>query len=243
MPYQIIKIPNGKFSVINRITHHNFSPKGISKAMATKQMRLLYMKAREMEGGQFRLLSGSAGCPRSLEGGSDGGVYDAMSDADLHEYFPHAKIVKYSELPRGIPAEEFLTKKGDFAYILYESSLNSGHWVALVRGEKAFLYFDSYGNLPGFPLTWNTPEKNVELGQDKPTLVDMFRITKMPVYYNDFDYQNKKNTDVATCGRWATAFLIHVKKYKGDLKSFKRETLKRAKGRNLDKFITGVIDE
>jgi len=233
MPYQIIKIPNGKFSVINRITHHNFSPKGISKAMATKQMRLLYMKAREMEGGSAS----------SLEGGSDGGVYDAMSDADLHEYFPHAKIVKYSELPRGIPAEEFLTKTGDFAYILYESSLNSGHWVALVRGEKAFLYFDSYGNLPGFPLTWNTLEKNVELGQDKPTLVDMFRITKMPVYYNDFDYQNKKNTDVATCGRWATAFLIHVKKYKGDLKSFKRETLKRAKGKNLDKFITRVIDE
>ena len=233
MPYQIIKIPNGKFSVINRITHHNFSPKGISKAMATKQMRLLYMKAREMDGGSAS----------TLEGGSDGGVYDAMSDSDLHEYFPHAKIVKYSELPRGVPAEEFLPKKGDFAYILYESSLNSGHWVALVRGEKAFLYFDSYGNLPGFPLTWNTPEKNVELGQDKPTLVDMFKITKLPVYYNDYDYQNKKDTDVATCGRWATAFLIHVKKYKGDLKSFKRETLKRAKGKNLDKFITRVIDE
>lgn len=233
MPYKIIKIPNGKFSVINIITHHNFSPKGISKAMATKQMKALYMKAREMDGGSAT----------SLEGGSDGGVYDAMSDADLHKYFPNAKIVKYSELPRGIPAEEFLTRPGDFAYILYESSFNSGHWVALVRGEKAFMYFDSYGNPPGFPLTWNTPEKNVELGQDKPTLVDMFRITKLPVLYNDFDYQNKKNTDVATCGRWATCFLIHVKKYKGDLKSFKKETMKRAKGGDLDKFITRVIDE
>ena len=239
MPYQIIKQGSKGstplFSVINRITHHNFSPKGISKAMATKQMRLLYMKAKEMEG------KGVGSVP--LEGGSDGGVYDAMSDADLHEYFPHAKIIKYSELPRGIPAEEFLTKTGDFAYILYESSLNSGHWVALVRGEKAFMYFDSYGNPPGFPLTWNTPEKNLELKQDKPTLVDMFRITKLPVYYNDYDYQNKKDTDVATCGRFATAFLIHVKKYKGDLKSFKRETLKRAKGGDLDKFITRVIDE
>jgi hypothetical protein len=233
MPYEIIKLPNRKFSVINKISRHNFSPKGITKAMATKQMKLLYMKAREMEG------AGAA----SLEGGSDGGVYDAMSDTDLHKYFPHARIVKYSELPQGVPAEDFLKKTGDIVYILYESTLNSGHWVALARGEKAFYYFDSYGNKPGVPLSWNSPETNKELGQDQPTLVKMFSITKLPVYFNDYPYQSKKDTDIATCGRWATAFLVHFKKYKGDLKSFKTETLKRAGKRDLDEFITKIVDE
>lgn len=233
MPYEIIQLPNRKFSVINKISRHNFSPKGITKAMAVKQMRALYLHARELEGGSQ---SGS-----TLEGGAT--PYEAMSDTDLHKYFPHARIVKYSELPQDVPAEDFLKKTGDIVYILYESTLNSGHWVALARGPKAFFYFDSYGNKPGVPLTWNSDETNRELHQDRPTLVKMFSITKMPVYYNDYAYQSKKDTDVATCGRWATAFLVHFKKYKGDLKSFKSETLKRAKGGNLDEFISKVVEE
>jgi len=232
MPYQIIQLPNKKFSVINKISRHNFSPKGITKAMAVKQMKALYSNTKEMEG---------SGTGEGLQGGTT--PYEAMSDTDLRKYFPHAPIVKYSELPQGVPAEEFLKKTGDVAFILYESTLNSGHWVALARGAKAFYYFDSYGNKPAVPLTWNSDETNKELHQDQPTLVKMFSITKLPVYYNDYDYQSKKDTDVATCGRWATEFLIHFKKYKGDLKSFKTETMKRAGGRNLDKFISKVIDE
>lgn len=228
MPYQIIQLPNKKFSVINKISRHNFSPKGITKAMAVKQMKALYLHAKDLVGG-------------SMDGGAT--PYEAMSDTDLRKYFPHAPIVKYSELPQGVPAEDFLKKAGDVAFILYESTLNSGHWVALARGEKAFYYFDSYGNKPAVPLTWNSEETNKELNQDQPTLVKMFAMSKLPVYYNDYPYQSKTDTDVATCGRWATEFLIHFKKYKGDLKSFKTETLKRAGGRDLDKFISKVIDE
>jgi predicted aminopeptidase len=73
----------------------------------------------------------------------------------------------------------------------------------------------------------------------------MFSLSKYPVYYNDYDYQNKKDKDVATCGRWATAFLIHFKKYGGDLKSFNKvvkEGDKKTPG-GLDDYICEVITE
>lgn len=231
MPYEIIQLPNKKYSVINIITKHQFS-KGTTKAKAKSQMRLLYMKAREMDG---------AGATGKMEGGSDGGIYDSMSDADLHKYFPNAKIVKYSELPRETPVEEWL-KVGEVVFLLYEHELNSGHWVCIARGPKAVFYFDSYGNAPDVPLKWTDEETREELGENEKVLTRMFQMSKVPVYYNDYPYQSTKE-GISTCGRWCSAFLTHFKKYKGDLKSFKKETLKRANGKPLDQFIANIYDE
>jgi len=169
-------------------------------------------------------------------------VYKAMSDADLHKYFPHAKVLKYSELPRETLPEEFL-KVGEVVYILYESSPNSGHWVSLARGPDAFYYMDSYGNAPDVPLTWSDAAVRKALGEEYPTLTKMFSLSKYPVYYNDFDYQSKKDKEVATCGRWATAFLIHFKKYGGNLKSFHQTIMKGQDKADLplDKYISTII--
>jgi hypothetical protein len=241
MPYEVIKLPSGRFSVINKITRHNFSPKGITKAQAIKQQKALYANLKDLEGGAIKIYKGK-NFSKKGDKDDDDIIYDAMSDADLQKYFPRAKIVKYSEIPKGVGVEEWL-KVGEVCYILYESTLNSGHWVALARGKDAVYYFDSYGNKPDVPLSWNDAEKNVELNQEPAVLTKMFSITKVPVYYNDYDYQTKKDKDVATCGRWATAFLTHFKKYGGNLKSFNKETLKRANGRSLDEFIANIYDE
>lgn len=233
MPYEIIQLPNKKYSVINIISGHQFS-KGTSQSKAKAQMRLLYMKAREMDGA-------GAGVDGQMKGGSDGGIFDSMSDEDLHKYFPNAKIVKYSEIPRETPVEEWL-KVGEVIFLLYEHELNSGHWCCIARGPKAVYYFDSYGNRPDVPLAWTDSEKREELGENEKVLTRMFQMSKVPVYYNNFDYQSKED-GVATCGRWCVAFLTHFRKYKGDLKSFKKETFKRANGRPLDEFITKIYDE
>ena len=240
MPYEVIKLPSGRFSVINKITRHNFSPKGITKKQAEAQQRALYANLKDLEGGAVKLFRGGKFSQSAKD--DDDIIYDAMSDSDLQKYFPRAKILKYSELPKGVGVEEWL-KVGEVCYILYESTLNSGHWVSLARGKDAVYYFDSYGNKPDVPLSWNSAERNVELNQEPAVLTKMFSLTKVPVYFNDYDYQNKKDKDVATCGRWATAFLTHFKKDGGDLKSFKTETLKRAKGRRLDEFIANIYDE
>ena len=44
MPFSIIKLPSGKYSVINKITGHNLSPKGIPLDRAKKQLRALYIQ-------------------------------------------------------------------------------------------------------------------------------------------------------------------------------------------------------
>lgn len=241
MSYEVVKNPNGRFSVVNKVTRHNFIPKGTTKKNANLKLKELHKHLADLEGG-LKVYKGNKFSKNGSVKDDDDIIYDAMSDADLQKYFPRAKILKYNELPRGVSVEDFM-KVGEVLYILYESNFNSGHWVCLARGKDAVYYFDSYGNKPDVPLKWNSAEKNIELNQEEPILTKMFSITKTPVYYNDFDYQNKNDKDVATCGRWATAFLTHFKKYGGDLKSFKKETLKRANGRSLDEFIANIYDE
>jgi len=283
MPFAIIKHKKG-YSVINRISGHNFSPDGIPLARAKKQLKALQIhtqgagqlaismplstlikehqklvkvlnegntkeqkkEAKDQAKELFKYLKIKhknmvGGC---MEGGMEGDtlLHEAMSDADLNKYFPNAKVLKYSELPREVGVEDFL-KVGQVVFILYESSLNSGHWVALARDKKKVYYFDSYGNKPDVPLTWTDPEKRKELGEDYPTLTKMFSLTKVPVYYNDYDYQSKKDKDMATCGRWATGFLTHFKKYGGDLQSFNKEVLKDAREEKLplDNLICDTI--
>ena len=221
MPYAIIQLPNKKYTVINRISGHQFS-KGSTKKKAEAQMQLLLMKAKTLEGGAMS--GGIAG---------DSLLYKSMSDKDLQAYFPHAKIVKYNEIPREVPADEFLKKVGDVVFILYEAEENSGHWTCLARASDCFFYFDSYGNKPDVPLSWNNAETNERLGQSFPILTKMFSLTKQPIYYNNYDYQNKKDTGMSTCGRWATSFLIHFKKYGGSLKSFNKEVISQAKAKKL----------
>lgn len=235
MPFAIIKHKKG-YSVINRISGHNFSPEGIPLARAKKQLKALYLHAKDLDGkGMFG---------GNMEGGMEGDtlLHEAMSDADLNKYFPNAKVLKYSELPREVGVEDFL-KVGEVVFILYESSLNSGHWVALARDKKKVYYFDSYGNKPDVPLTWIDKQTRQKLGIDYPTLTKMFSLTKVPVYYNDYDYQCKKDKDMATCGRWATGFLTHFKKYGGDLQSFNKEVLKDAREEKLplDNLICDTI--
>jgi len=231
MPYAIIQLPNKKYTVINRISEHHFS-KGSTKKKAEAQMRLLQAKARKLEGGC--MAGGTAG---------DSLLHKSMSDKDLNEYFPNAKVLKYNEIPREVPADEFLKKVGEVVFILYEAEENSGHWTCLARAADCFFYFDSYGNKPDVPLTWNNAETNERLGQSFPILTKMFSITKQPVYYNDFDYQNKKDFDMATCGRWATSFLIHFKKYGGSLKSFNKEVITKSRERKLplDNLVSTII--
>ena len=222
MPYKIIKLPNGKFAVINRVSGHHFS-KGSTKKKAEAQMRLLQTKAKALDGAGMS--GGTAG---------DNLLYKSMSDTDLHEYFPNARVLKYSELPVETPAEDFL-KKGEVVYILYEAEENSGHWVAMCRSAEpdCIYYFDAYSNPPDTPLKWVDDETNARLGQSRKTLTQMFSITKIPVYYNNYAYQDKDDKRMATCGRWATSFLIHFKKYGGNLKSFKQEVFKQKREEKL----------
>jgi len=221
MPFRIVKFINGKYSVQNRITGHLFSHGSTLKA-AKAQLRLLENK-----------MSG-AGQGKEIE-------YKSMSDSDLHAYFPGARVVKYSEIPKDRSIMEWL-KPGDIVFILFEQNFNTGHWVGLCRSDDAVYYFDSYGNPPEKPLSWNNPEKNIELQQEPGVLKGMLYKSPLPVYYNDVDYQSK-NDGVATCGRHVSMWFCFFKKLGGDLKGFKRmiDKERKAQKKTADELVTDVV--
>ena len=61
-----------------------------------------------------------------------------------------------------------LPKPTDYCIILYESELNSGHWVALLRYDNIFEYFDPYGHVVDKPLRWISAAKRELMRQGKP---------------------------------------------------------------------------
>ena len=48
------------------------------------------------------------------------------------------KIIKYSELSEYSTVQDLLPKLLDYVVILYEDTINSGHWVGLLRYENLY---------------------------------------------------------------------------------------------------------
>ena len=74
-------------------------------------------------------------------------THKALSDSDIRTILgAGTKIIKYSELASLNSLDELLPRSVDYCVILYEESLNRGHWVALYTGM--FEHVDSYGIQP-----------------------------------------------------------------------------------------------
>jgi hypothetical protein len=136
---------------------------------------------------------------------SSGGVKQEMaiplSDADIKDYLPDALIIKYSELSKYPTLHDVLPDVKSYCFILYEDSLNSGHWTVISRPtEDTAEYFDSYGGYVDVPLRWTGKEKRVLLGEGKPYLSIMFKECPEEVVYNKIHYQ-KEGSGINDCGR------------------------------------------
>ena len=98
-------------------------------------------------------------------------VGEALSDADIRRLLPGAKILKYSDLSRVSSLFDLLPKVSDYVFILYEDSVNRGHWTLVSRpADGVAEYFDSYGGPPDAPLRWTAKERRSALGERQPYL-------------------------------------------------------------------------
>ncbi len=133
-----------------------------------------------------------------------------MGDDNIRKYFPNAKILKYSELADIQDITQLLPQDKSFFFLLYEQSLNTGHWVVVNRykdnGRDTICFFCSYGSKIDGPLYWNNPAKNRELGQDRPYLTELLQKSGKHLQYNKVQYQSK-TSPVATCGAFATLWI------------------------------------
>jgi len=175
--------------------------------------------------------------------------YNAMGDNVIKRYLPYAKILTYNELSKYNTIEELLKKDLDYVILLYRQKTTYGHWVLLSRYDNTIEFFSSYGDYIDEPLKWNDLGRNIGLGQAKPylsiLLSNAIRKKSFNVIYNSFDFQNNRNLDIATCGRWVVLRIHTILLFKLSLSKFIQmiKRMKKQKGLTYDELISQIIDK
>jgi hypothetical protein len=169
-------------------------------------------------------------------------IEEPMDDGDIRYYLPNAKIMRYRDLHPYKTLDELLTQPTDYVVLLYESSVNQGHWTCICRDGGKVMYFDSYGGKPDNPLRWSTIQKRRELGEEIPWLTGLLDKTAMPVFFNDVDYQAVK-PGVSTCGAHCVFFLQQVLDHGADLHSYWRlmQTLRAKEDLTYDQIVAKYV--
>jgi len=128
-------------------------------------------------------------------------LHDSMGADDIQYYFPNARIMTVPELKKYNTIYDLMPKNKDYIFLLYEHKKNYGHWTLLIRNNNNLEYFDSYGGKVDNPVSWISKELQNKLDV-KPYLTQLIDNTpNLKVEYNGFDFQNKKDYDISTCGR------------------------------------------
>lgn len=143
-----------------------------------------------------------------------------MSNDDILEYFPDAKIITNAEFKEARSIDDILDKNKPFdgVIILYLSGPSQGHWTTLCRygtGENkdCFIeFFDSYGENPSTVYNYVDENLRKQLGNDRDYVLDLLHKCPYNVIYNNVQYQSDKK-DIMTCGRHCCFRLYNLLKY------------------------------
>ena len=171
---------------------------------------------------------------------------DPIDDSDIHKYLPDAKIIKYSDLQKVNTIDELLPNNPDYVFILYEDSLNKGHWTLVMKYGNTYEFFCSYGSKIDEPLTWTSSENKERLHQNYPYLTRLFNNvpTQRKVIYNPVDYQEEKR-EISTCGRHALVRALTMLKQHMPLKTYYKKMQKARKktGGSYDDIVSSIISD
>ena len=173
-------------------------------------------------------------------------IHKALSDSDLRTILGAAtNIIKYSELASVGSLDELLPGLVDYCVILYEESLNRGHWVALLKYNDMFEHFDSYGIKPDNELQWVNMKKRRMLKQGTPYLSHFL---DDDIYIHIYIYScvryQELDSDVNTCGSHIVNRIYRLKHYNMDLDAYNEFTreLKDDYGITCDTIGSKFID-
>jgi len=173
-------------------------------------------------------------------------IEEPMDDGDIRSYFPNAKILRYSSLSKMSSIEQLLPKDKSYAFLLYEDSPGSGHWVAVMRYGKTIEFFCSYGSKIDGPLRWYNPKDNAMLGQSKPYLSLLLKKAekKFEAIHNPVAFQSSKH-GVATCGAWDVMRVNQLVNHNQDLREFAdyMEQIKKETGLTYDEIVANYVSK
>ncbi len=85
--------------------------------------------------------------------------------------------------------------------LLYHTSANFGHWVALYQVGKTVYFFDSYGVVIDDQLKFLPKSLREDLNSQHRYLTNLLYKSNLMVEYNQYQLQ-KHSPLINTCGRW-----------------------------------------
>ena len=162
---------------------------------------------------------------------SDGAVREALG-ADT-------RILKYSELKNFRSMAELLPKPNTFFICLLEEDVNRGHWVAMMRLEDGFFYFNSYGVKFDSDLSV-IPRCIRRILDEDPARQFKRLLGGRPCDWNRTKLQGETSQ---TCGRWcvlAIVFCCFLGYSPAELVEFVEENAKTM-GKSPDVIVTTII--
>ena len=173
----------------------------------------------------------------------------ALSSRQLQENTPsHIPILTYKEIYG--KSLDSLLKNGAFI-LLYLWERQYGHWISVIRHNNGrdIEFFDPYGRPPDYWLSKNSYEKNKELGQEKPFLLNkILKDNKYDhIYYNPIAFQdNSDPSDVRTCGRHVLTRILNRDLNLDEYTQYLKDVMKENNIRSYDgavAFLTRSIDK
>jgi len=169
-------------------------------------------------------------------------VEEPMGDDDIRLYFPNANIMRYGDLQQYSSIDHLLPKRVDYCFILYEDSVNKGHWICLSKYGDTVEFFDSYGGYPDSQLKWVDMARRLKLNQARPWLSLLLDLCDYDVIYNPFKYQ-KESMDISTCGRHTVWRIINLVENDKDLEGYYKmmKKLKSETDESYDEIVSRMI--
>ena len=145
-------------------------------------------------------------------------IHKALSDSDIRKILGHdTKIIKYSELVQFEDLDQLLPNLKDYCVILYEDSIDHGHWVGLSRYGGKYEHFDSYGLKPDKELEWINMKKRKSLHENEAYLSNLLKPEDF--VYNNVRYQ-QSDAGVHTGGSHVVHKLYRLKTQEMDLDAY-----------------------
>jgi len=111
-----------------------------------------------------------------------------------------ANFVQYSDLHK-IPTIDELLGQYKKCVLLYQTSRNYGHYVALWEYNDTIFFFDSYGGIVDSQLKYVPPDLKDELNSNHNYIIRLMYESGKKVEFNQYQLQSRE-PDVSTCGRW-----------------------------------------
>ena len=238
MTFRIISNKDGYF-VENSKTGHRFSKKPLTEQKAKKQFNILNRYLRTLEGSGL-----NRGEIKQLK-------TEALSDSEINQHLPNVKIVSHQELKNYNNIDELLPNTNDVVIIIWEREPNYGHWTLLGKyfdeetKKPTIEYYDSYGYEINEPLKW-IDKKYKHTIDDYPYLDHLLKNASKhyDIVYNSKVFQEKKNENVATCGRHCISRAKSILNHNQSLSNYIKmmNSIKDLTGFNFDEIVSELIN-